>query len=476
MQQQLAPPPPSLPPEMEDGEIQMIYDTAAADEEHISEEQPSMPTFALSSQVGVVNHRLHVMCLIPILQTSEEAPPPRPPKPGPSPALPRKNSSSPSSQPRTSIFASSPSTQRKVPTPPSSQPIRPSMASMRGPIKSITTRSPIQQQPSPPLGPPQSVSAPPAPPPPPPLTPSSPASHTPNSGRRFPATNKSSTNHHTNNTPSPALGHKLLKPSEMKANRTAGVSGGGGFPVPGKFVTKTNGPKPPLTVKPDIKKENGKPQVSDKPMSVQERINMLKKPTEDGVVGGGIRPQKPAEGLSPCTGRKMTKKSSVTNLIKNFHTNSSSGGDVSSDGESRIMSPERKPSIPLKPTSTSMNTNTNTAQLKRRAIGQQVAPAPSIPERSNKPPEPSPTRQVPLWKKTPSAEENETQKPGWKTNDQQPNKPPWKKAAEERDTQPPWKKAAEEQLPWKKAAEERVNQPPSNQGQRPSRQTSFTYK
>lgn len=226
-------------------------------------------------------------------------------------------------------------------------------------------------------------------------------------------------------------------------------------PVPGKFVRKQGTS--------EVQEEEGKikPSIADKPLSVQERIKLLKKPIGQDT-DNQIRPPKPPEGISPLTKKKMTKESSVTDLIKNYPGSSA-------EGEGRATSPEQKPFLPPKPAGANHKQNISTVSphLKRRPIGQHQAPPPALPERPDhssgvKPP----TSQDPPWKRLP-AEEREPPKPSWQKREDPPKaswqkhdnghdkpKPPWQKPEEE-----PWKRKMEAEkkpdLPMKKVSEER---------------------
>lgn len=250
---------------------------------------------------------------------------------------------------------------------------------------------------------------------------------------------------------------KFPKPSEMNANKAGRVA-----PVPGKFVRKHG-----TTIEVQEEEGKAKPSIADKPLSVQERIKLLKKPVGQGTENL-TRPPKPTEGVSPLTKKKMSKESSVSDLIKNYP--GSSG-----EGEGRATSPEQKPFLPPKPAGPNPNQNISTVSphLKRRPIGQHQAPPPALPDRpdnssSGKPP-PS---QDPPWKRPPAEEKDrpkspwqkreEPSKPSWQRhdNDQERPKPPWQRTEEE-----PWKRKIEAErkpeVPMKKTSEER--QPPSVQ-------------
>ena len=86
----------------------------------------------------------------------------------------------------------------------------------------------------------------------------------------------------------------------------------------------------------------------NKPMSIQERIKLLKKnqeeEEEEEEEEGGARqltpPPKPVGDVSPLSGRKMKKQSSVKDLMKKYGNSSD---------ERECVSPEDKPSRPPKP-------------------------------------------------------------------------------------------------------------------------------
>ena len=228
----------------------------------------------------------------------------------------------------------------------------------------------------------------------------------------------------------------------MKTNRT---------PL-GKFVGKqAPTPRPAAAGRTgEDERTSRPPPVSDKPLSVMDRIKLLKKPASgegDGGDGKSGHPPKLTDGFSPLSGRRMKKDSSVTDLIKNYHSNSNGG----SDGEARPTSPEQKPFLPPKPPGVSPihSAKEKSPLLTRRPIGQQNAPPPSLPERTDRSSssESSPARHVPHWKKTPSQEQHESGRHGAQKEEQ----PAWKRGAEE---QPAWKRGAEEQPAWKRGAEE----------------------
>lgn len=342
---------------------------------------------------------------------------------------------------------------------------------MRPPIQSIR-RTPEQTKTTPPHT--ETVSAPPAPPPPPPPpllssspasphswskkeeppTPSPPSSKSPRmfgGGRKIPGSSDNTS--HTpqfpvqaNNSLSSSQERVFPKPSEMKTNRT-------GFPVPGKFVGRQNPPSP--RAHEEEEERTSKPIVSGKPLSVMERIKLLKKPAGDEGGSSDEKsgpPPRPPDGFSPQSGRRMKKESSVSDLIKTYHSNGNS------NGEKRTTSPEQKPFLPPKPAGVSPKhvTNEKSPHLKRRPIGQQNAPPPALPDRTDQSlGESSPARQVPHWRKTP-AQEQEPVRPVQQREEQ----PVWKRGGEEADSQPSWKKAAEEREQpkppqrWKRKEEE----------------------
>ncbi|CAI8011174.1 Lymphocyte cytosolic protein 2 [Geodia barretti] len=256
---------------------------------------------------------------------------------------------------------------------------------------------------------------------------------------------------------------------------------GSGVPVPGKFLGRS-------ALRPVGTKTDGepKPVVSDKPMSIQERIKLLKKPGGEGGEGRkGQPPPKPAEGVSPCTRRKMSKDSSVSDLIKSYHS-----GGSSTDGEkSRPMSPETKPALPVKPPALSPKHGERSPQPKRHPTTQQIPPG--LPEkRSGQPPwkktaseeqeeqePPKKTRQTVSkeegqrpWQRRTSAEEATEHRPPWRKTGGEETvdvRPPWRKTGGEEtvDVRPPWRKTGGEETadvrpPWRKNEEVSESRPP----------------
>ena len=219
----------------------------------------------------------------------------------------------------------------------------------------------------------------------------------------------------------------------MNANKTGRVP-----PVPGQFVRKQR------TI--DVQEEEGKakPSITDKPLSVQERIKLLKKPIGQGTDNPN-RPPKPLEGVSPLTKKKMSKESSVSDLIKNYP--GSSGGE-----EERATSPEQKPFLPPKPAGPNkQNISTVSPHLKRRPIGQHQAPPPAL---SDQPDNSSsgklPPNQDPPWKRPP-VEEKDPPRPPWQKREEPP-KPSWQKREE--PPKPSWQKREEPPKPsWQKRDE-----------------------
>ena len=303
------------------------------------------------------------------------------------------------------------------------------------------------------------------------------SSASPKGGRKFPRPSD-------NKSPSPQAGRVFPKPLEAKSPPPANSSEerksemrtgkGGGAPVPGQFVARRGaGVKPPGNQQ-EGEEEGGKPALPGKPMSVQDRIKMWKKPEDKGSSSSNgdqnqlaPPPKEVSVGISPMTGRKLKKETSVTDLIKSYHGGSGSSGG---EREERTLSPDRKPFLPPKPPGASPK-HTVTAkspQLQRRRIEQvpQDAPPPNLPSRraTEKPP----LRQDPAWKK-PATEE--PAKPAWQKREEereapkpQPvqrkeeakdTRPAWKKPAEEaKDTRPAWNPAKDTRPAWKKPAEE----------------------
>ena len=252
----------------------------------------------------------------------------------------------------------------------------------------------------------------------------------------------------------------------MKANRA-----GGGSPVPGKFLGRAGLRPVGGAGKSEEKEESSKPAVSNQPMSIQERIKLLNKKPGPTAEETEVRkpPPKPADGVSPCTGRKMTRDNSVSDLIKSYHSGGgSTGGTSSSEGErSRPMSPEAKPSIPAKPSALSpkhSNTSDRSPHIKRKPLGQQLGPAPSLPERRA-------AAALP-WKKGVEEEAEPVKRPPWQTEERERLKH-WKKEVEPEERS--WRRERErdsQATVWKKPAAD----PPQPSPEPSTRTTSFIYK